>query len=190
MKKRIFSGLILLMAMAVTTPAMARISFSTGLMGLTNSTKQGGQGAEGSTILTQTDFTYHGSWWGAGLYFQYDKQGTAETDIAAGPRLEATWNPFFIEYGYAVKMNRSFTDRAIKEQEGKGYTLGVGARFPIGASAGGGAGGATEGGVSGAFLQFSYKFRTQQITTQDGEELDEPITQTDGYPLFSIGFGF
>lgn len=183
-------ALSLILTMLVTTPALARVSFSTGIMALTNDTKQGGQGAGGSTVLTQTDFTYHGSWWGAGLYFQYDKQGTAEVDIAAGPRFEATWNPFFVEYGYAIKMNRSFTDRAIKEQEGKGYTLGVGARFPLGASAGGGAGGAMEGGVSGTFLQFSYKFRTQQITTQDGDKLDEPITQTDGYPMFSIGFGF
>lgn len=183
-----FRFLILTLGMfSFAVEAQARISFATGMMALTNSTKQGGQGAEGSTLLTQTDFNYHGSWWGAGLFFQYDKQGKNEIDTAYGPRLEATLNPFYIELAYAMAMNRSFTDRAIAEQQGKGYTLGLGARFPLGASAGGAS---TEGGVSGWFMQFSYKQRIQTVVKQDGKKLDEPITQTDGYPLFGIGVGF
>lgn len=158
-----------------------RYSLATGIMALTNSTKQGGQGTEGSTILTQTDLSYNGSWWSAGAFFQFDKQGENETDTAAGPRIEAHLHPFYLDVGYALMMNRSFNDRAIAEQTGKSLTLGLGARF----SATGGA-----SGTSGLFYQFSYKFRTQTVTEQDGEELDEPITQTDGYPLFGIGFGF
>lgn len=168
--------------------AYARISFATGVMGLSNSTKQGGQGSEGSTILTQTDLTYHGSWWGMGLFYQHDKQGSHETDNAYGPRLELTWNPFYLEYAYALKLNRSFTDRSIAEQEGNAFQLALGTRFALGASAG--AGGDLAGGVSGAFLQFSYILRTQNIIKQDGEKLDESIVQNDGYPLFGIGFGF
>lgn len=183
----LISGLLLAMA----PDALARISFATGVMGLTNSTKQGGQGSEGSTILTQTDFTYHGSWWGLGLFYQHDKQGSHETDNAYGPRLELTWNPFYLEYAYAMKLNRSFTDRSIAEQEGTAFQLGLGARFSLGASAGasGGAAG-LQGGVAGPFLQFSYILRTQNVKKQDGEKLGEPVVQTDGYPLFGIGFGF
>lgn len=152
------------------------ISVATGVMALTNSTKQGGQGAEGSTILTQTDVTYNGTWWGAGAFFQYDQQGKNEKDTAAGLRLEAHLDPFYAELGYALMMNRSFTDRAIAEQTGKALTLGLGARF--------------ESSTPGIFYQFAYKLRTQTITEQDGEPLDEPITQTDGYPLFGIGVHF
>jgi hypothetical protein len=154
---------------------MRGLSIATGVMALTNSTKQGGQGSQGNTILTQTDVTWHGGWWGAGLYVQYDKQGANETDLSVGPRLELTWMPFYFELGYAAKMNRSFTDRAIAEQEGKGLTLGVGARFALGAS---------------TFLQFSYKYRTVTVQTQDGKDLDEPITQIDGYPLCGVGVRF
>jgi hypothetical protein len=168
-------------ALAVMLPAAAAqarngFSFATGIMALTNSTSQGGQGSKGSTLLTQTDATYHGGYWGAGLFFQYDKQGDSEVDTATGLRLEGTLDPFYLEYAYAFRMNRSFTDRAIAEQEGKGNTVGIGARFGIGTGL--------------AFMQFSYKYRTQTVTTQDGEDLEQPITQIDGYPLFGIGIGF
>ncbi len=177
-------GLLVLLATATIGAGAAEaregISLATGIMALTNSTTQGGQGAKGSTFLTQTDITYHGGWWAAGIYAQYDKQGDSETDLAAGPRLEATFDPFYIEVGYAAVMNRSFTDRAIAEQSGTGLNLGLGARFSLS--------GAGEG--PGAFMQFAYKYRTQSVKTQDDAKLDEPITQTDGYPLFGIGIGF
>ncbi len=48
--------------------ALAGEGFLTSLsvMALTNSTKQGGQGSSNSTILTETELTYHGSFWGVG----------------------------------------------------------------------------------------------------------------------------
>lgn len=166
--------------------AHAGVSGTVGVMAMSNSTKQGGQGTEGSTVLSQTNITWHGSWWGLGLFAQRDNQGKSEIDTAYGPRLELTWNPFYLEYGYAMKLNRSFTDRAIAEQEGTGSMLAIGTRFGLGAAK------STPGigGVQGLFLQFSYTWRTQTVKTQDGEKLDEAIVQTDGYPLFGIGYGF
>jgi hypothetical protein len=169
-------------------PALAEagVSGAVGVMAMSNSTKQGGQGTEGSTFLSQTNITWHGSWWGLGLFVQRDNQGKSEVDTAYGPRLELTWNPFYLEYGYAMKLNRSFTDRAIAEQEGTASMLAVGTRFGLGSAK------TTPGvgGISGLFLQFSYTFRTQTVKTQDGKKLDEAIVQTDGYPLFGIGYGF
>lgn len=182
MKRRLLLTFFLMM---LSSRAWAEISFATGFMALSNSTKQGGQGAEGSTVLTQTDLSYHGSWWGAGLFFQYDRQGESEIDTASGPRIEFFFHPFYFEYAYGVQMNRSFTDRAIAEQEGTSSTLGIGARFGL---SGGGSSGASP--LKGFFLQFSYKSRTQMIKEQDGKKLDEPITQSDTYPLFGLGFGF
>lgn len=181
----LLASLVLLM---LSSPAAAgEISFATGVMALSNSTTQGGQGAEGSTFLTQTDLTYTGTWWGAGLFFQYDRQGESEIDTASGPRFEVFFHPFYLEYAYAVQMNRSFTDRAIAEQEGNSGTLGLGARFSLSGSSGGSGG---SNPLKGFFLQFSYKIRTQVIKEQDGKALDEPITQKDTYPLFGLGFGF
>jgi hypothetical protein len=110
------------------------------------------------------------------LYGQYDRQGDSETDLAVGPRLELTWDPFYFELGYAALMHRSFVDRSVAEQTGNGFLLGVGTRFAL--------------GTGGAFMQFSYKYRTQTVTKQDDAGLDEPITQVDGYPLFGVGLGF
>src|SRR6478672_9125813 len=130
--KRVLSvfGLSLLLS----APVSAGVSATLGIMALSNSTKQGGQGTEGSTFLSQTNFTWHGSWWGAGLFAQRDSQGKSEVDTAYGPRLELTWNPFYLEYGYAISLNRSFTDRAIAEQEGTASMLTVGTRFGLGAA--------------------------------------------------------
>ncbi len=170
-----------------STHARADIALATGLMGLANSTKQGGQGSEGSTLLTQTDLSYHGSWWALGAFFQYDKQGKSQIDTASGPRLELAYRPFYFEYAYGLQMNRSFKDRAIAEQTGKSSTLGLGARFKIGGAASTTAGGA---GLAGLFLQFAFKIRTQTITKQDGRDLSESIIQKDTYPLFGLGVGF
>jgi len=171
-------AVILLLAFLVAPPTYAMDGFSVaaGMMALTNSSKQGGQGSAGSTILTETDVTYHMDWWGAGLYVQYDKQGANETDFAAGPQLELTYDPFYMELGYAVMMKRAFTDRAIAEQTGNGMTVALGARFSL------------DGGP--AFLQFSYNYRQESVIKQDGKALDERITQIDGYPLFGLGVSF
>jgi hypothetical protein len=175
-----FVVLIFMLFMSENAAARDGLSLDVSAMALTNATKQGGRGAEGSTVLTQSDFDWHDGWYAAGVFVQYDKQGSAETDIAAGPRLEATFDPFFVELGYAVSMTRSFTDRAIADQKGKAYVLGLGARFGI-------AGGNDN---DGPFLQFSYKYRVQTISSQDGKALDQSVTQTDGYPLFGLGLGF
>ncbi len=153
-------------------------------MAMTNSTKQGGQGPEGSTLLTQSEVNYHFDWTGLGLFFQYDKQGSNETDTAFGPKIELHTGPFYLEGGYALSVKRAYTDRTIEAQTGSGWILGLGTRFMLG----GGPGSTGSGG--GIFLQFSYKYRIQSIREQDGVKLSEPITQKDGYPLFGIGFRF
>ncbi len=176
--------LVLLLGAMTATTAQADITIASGIMALSNSTHQGGQGAEGSTFLSQTDISYHGAWWALGAFFQYDKQGRSEIDTASGPRLELAWKPFYIDYAYGLQMNRSYTDRAIAEQTGHSSTIGVGARFNLTEAKAEGA------GLKGFFLQFSYKMRTQTIQKQDGKPLDQAIVQKDGYPLFGIGAGF
>lgn len=174
----IASALVLLFGIGVPTPAFAGEGFlaSVSVMALTNSTEQGGAGSSGSTILTETEVTYHGSFWGAGAYFQYDRQGKPETDTAAGPKLELYFDPFYVEAGYAAFMQRAFTDRSIANQRGKGHQLGLGLRSVLPGSS--------------LFFQFSYKYRTQTVEKQDDEALDEPLTQVDGYPLFGVGTHF
>jgi hypothetical protein len=176
----VLATLILLIA-PVQAFAGEGLFVAAGVMALTNSTEQGGQGSAGSTILTETEMTYHGSYWGMGGYFQFDKQGSNQTDTGAGIKGELHADPFYFEFGYTFFMQRAFTDRSIANQRGNGMLLGVGTRFPVGA-------GSTY--QSGTFLQFSYKYRTQQINDQDGEKLDEPIKQTDAYPMFGIGYDF
>lgn len=158
--------------------ALAGEGFLTSLsvMALTNSTTQGGQGSSGSTVLTETELTYHGSFWGVGAYFQYDRQGKPEVDTAAGPKLELYTDPFYLELGYAFFMQRAFDDRSIANQRGKGHQLGLGLRSALPGSS--------------LFFQFSYKYRTQIVATQDDEQMDEPLTQVDGYPLFGVGVHF
>lgn len=153
-----------------------------GMMAFMNSTSQGGQGTEGSTVLTQSELFYHGPWWGIGTFFQYDKQGSNETDTAFGPKLELHAGPFYVEGGYAPLMQRAFTDRSIEKQTGNAWLLGVGTRFMLGTT-----GGAGKGGI---FLQFSYKYRIQNIIKQDNVPISEKIIQKDGYPLFGIGLLF
>jgi hypothetical protein len=109
-------------------------------------------------------------------------QGSAEKDSAYGPKLEAYFDPFYLEVGYLFKAQRAYTDRTIADQTGDGLLYGVGARFKLGAAGGAGA--------SGWFFQASYKLRTFNIKKQDGVALDEPIRQDDGYPLLGIGLQF
>lgn len=183
MKKCLALGALLLV---LPIPAFAGDPgwhFATSLMALSNSTKQGGQGPSGSTLLTQTELHYHFAWWGLGTFFQFDKQGSAETDTALGPKVELHTGPFYFEYGYAFLMQRAFTDRTVAKQNGSAHVFGIGVRFSLGAAGG-------RGGGGGLFIQSVYKYRIQTIKEQDGALLSESISQTDGYPLFGIGYKF
>lgn len=151
-------------------------------MALTSSTSQGGQGPQGSTILTHADLFYNFSFWGIGMYMQYDIQGTSQTDTAIGPKAELHLGPFYFELGYAAMMSRAFTDRSIAKQGGSGWLMGLGVRFS------GGKGRRGRGG--GWFFQATYKYRQQFISNQDGSPLSEPIFQIDGYPVFGFGYRF
>jgi hypothetical protein len=166
------------LSQSASTGGRHGLSSALGLMAMTNSTKQGGQGTSGSTILTQFDASWHWGYFATGIYTQYDKQGNSQTDFALGPRLELTFEPFYLELCYAAMLERNFIDRAIETQTGSGYQIGIGTRFSLGESS------------SPWFLQSSYRYRVQNVKKQDGVKLEEPITQTDGYPLFGIGFGF
>lgn len=182
---------LLVCSFFATSPAFARqvvYHVSGGVMALTNSTLKSGQGPEGSTILSQADAFVSHKFYGGGLFVQYDRQGSTQTDFAFGPKLEIYWKVFFLEGGYAFIMNRNFTDRTVATQKGSGYYYGVGVHVPIHGSIGGSA----SGRAKGMFLQASYRFRTQKITEQDGVELSagNVITQQDGYPLFGIGYAF
>ena len=157
-----------------------------GAMALTNSSTVNGNGPSGTTILTQWDFMVSNKWYGGGLFFQYDKQGSNETDTMFGPKVEVFWKVFFAEFGYGFIMNRAFTDRTIATQKGTGFYYGVGVHVPLGGSSGGG----SDGRSKGPFLQFTYKFRTQNVTQQDGVVVPYTIRQWDGYPLFGLGYGF
>lgn len=164
------------------SPGTKKQMISVSMMALTSSTKQGGQGPSGSTVLSQSEYIYAWPNFGLGMFFQYDMQGESQKDTAYGPKLEAYWDPFFIELGYAVAAKRAFTDRTIADQTGSGTVFGLGLRFNIGAA--GGAGG------TGLFFHASYKYRTYQFNKQDGATITEPIQQTDGYPLLGLGYSF
>ncbi len=156
------------------------LHLSVGGMFLTNSSEQGGNGAEGSTLLTQADLVYPGlvltgTWFALGGFFQFDKQGANETDLMGGPKIEMSDGPFYLEAGWAPFLQRNFTDRSIASQGGYGWMFGAGVRIFTSPS---------------FFLQFNYKYRIQIIEEQDEVLLSEPIYQRDGYPTMGIGFKF
>jgi len=154
--------------------------FDVGGMFLNNALDQGGQGPSGSSLLTQVDFFWNFPWVGFGVFAQYDRQGAGETDFGAGPKMEIHYGPLFLDAGYGVLMSRAFNDRAISRQNGAGYYFGLGFRAYL----------SKEADLGGFFLQFSYRFRTVSIRTQDGVALTEPIRQLDGYPLVGVGYSF
>lgn len=163
-------------------PAVKKQVLSFTAMALTSSTKQGGQGPSGSTILSQTEYVYGWPWYGVGIFFMYDQQGTNEKDSGYGPKLEFYLNPFYFETGYIMVAKRAYTDRTIAEQTGNGSYYGIGVRFNLSAT------GAAN--APGWIFQASYKLRTLKITKQDDIDLSEPIEQQDGYPLIGIGYQF
>ena len=71
--------------------AGTRISLTA--MALTSSTKQGGQGPQGSTFLTHSELLHSWDWFGVGVYFQYDRHGESQTDTAVGPKIEFSFSP-------------------------------------------------------------------------------------------------
>lgn len=170
--------LISSLAFGQSAPGKKHI-FSFSAMALSSSTKQGGDGPAGSTVLSQSEYVWAGPRFGFGMFFQYDMQGTTEKDSVYGPKMEIYLQPFFLEVGYALSAKRAYTDRTIAEQTGDGTFFGLGARFNLGV-----------GGTSGWIFLASYKLRTLNIKEQDGTKLDEPIQQTDGYPLIGIGYSF
>lgn len=152
---------------------------SVGIMALNSSTQQGGAGPTGSSILTRSEFVMSYSKFGYGFLFDYDLHGSNEKDSAYGIKLETYISNFFIEVGYLLSAKRAYTDRAIAEETGTGLVFGLGARFSL-----------KSAGSGGPFFHASYKMKTQTLNKQDGVDLNEPITQQDGYPVFGFGFSF
>lgn len=157
----------------------ARKILSTGVMILNSSTTQGGTGPSGSSILTRTEFVWAYNRVGFGPIFDYDLHGSNEKDSAYGVKIETYLGKFFFEIGYLISAKRAYTDRAIAAETGTGFVYGLGARFPLSGNNG-----------NGPFFHASYKFKTQTLKKQDGVDLTEPITQTDGYPVFGFGVTF
>lgn len=173
----------------IASNAQARtgvFQFSGGVMALTNSSTVSGQGPSGTSVLSQWELAISHKWLSGGLFFQYDRQGSNQTDTMFGPKLEAVWKAFFAEFGFGFIMNRAFTDRSIATQTGNGLYYGFGVQFPL--SGGGGSGGG--GRSKGLFFRASYKFRTQNVLQQDNVELPYTVRQWDGYPLFGLGYAF
>ncbi len=161
------------------TKAKATKIVSVGLMVLNSSTTQGGAGPSGSSILTRSEFVWAYNRIGFGALFDYDLHGTNEKDSAYGIKIEAYLSKFYLEVGYLISAKRAFTDRAIAAETGDGLVYGFGARFPLSGNA-----------DSGPFFHASYKFKTQTLKKQDGVQISEPITQSDGYPVFGFGMAF
>jgi hypothetical protein len=153
----------------------------TGVMALSSSTQQGGQGPIGSTLLTHTEYLYNFSYFALGMFYLMDKQGSAETDTAYGPKVELYFGAFYIDAGYAVAVNRAYTDRSIANDTGTGMYYGVGTRFNLGAGG---------PGSAGFYFFANYKSRTYTINKQDGVEISEKIIQKDNYPIFGLGLHF
>lgn len=169
---------LLTLAAVPARAGMTGMNISASTLALTSSTQQGGQGPVGSTILTQGDMVYSWDWIAIGMFYLFDLQGSSQKDHAVGPKIEFSWGPFYIEGGWAIMARRDFTDRSIATQNGNGWFAGIGVRFGL------------ESETDGFFFQASYKIRVQNINSQDGVALSEPIRIQDGYPLVGIGINF
>lgn len=181
MKKLFFTALIFTSSLSFA--GSPGYHFGAGAMALSSSTQQGGAGPSGSTLLMQYEFFKNWTWFGAGLFVLSDKQGSAEQDLAYGPKIELHWDVFYLDFGYAISAKRTYTDRSIAEETGNGMYYGIGTRFSLGAAGGGGA-------TGGWYFFANYKFREYTITKQDGVDLSEKIIQKDSYPIFGLGRRF
>ncbi|OFZ28406.1 MAG: hypothetical protein A2622_04715 [Bdellovibrionales bacterium RIFCSPHIGHO2_01_FULL_40_29] len=157
----------------------ARKIISVGVMILNSSTTQGGAGPSGSSVLTRSEFVWAYNRIGFGALFDYDLHGSNEKDSAYGIKIEAYLSKFYFELGYLISAKRAYIDRSIASESGTGFVYGLGARFPLSGNSG-----------KGPFFHASYKFKTQTLTKQDGADLSESITQSDGYPVFGFGMTF
>lgn len=154
--------------------AAGGLSLSFSGMYLASETEQGGAGAAGSTLLTETELLYSDTWFNYGAILQFDSQGESQTDLEIAYKLEYEMKPFYVEAAHSFYVKRTYTDRSIAAQTGSGYRFGGGVRVPLAM-------------FPTMFMQFSFKYRTQIISKQDDKPLDENISQTDMYPMFGLG---
>ncbi|MGZ3686821.1 MAG: hypothetical protein ACXVBW_00890 [Bdellovibrionota bacterium] len=154
-------------------------------MPLGNSAEQGGAGPGGVTVLSQFEAGVHWRYVGAGVFGQIDRQGSNETDIQVGPKIEARFMILFAEGGFAPLLWRNFTDRSIASQRGFAWHATIGVRFPVKISFL-----PKLPDSQGFFMEGCYTFRIMYIMTQDGTNLSDPIIQRDAYPIFGMGYRF
>lgn len=172
-----FFILILSLFISGTAFAQAKRVYRTSLslIPLTTSTKQAGNGPEGSTIMTQFEFAVHQPFWGYGLIYQYDQHGDFQKDTGFGLKLEATYKAVYVDVGYLLDVQRVYDDRTYEKETGDGYYFGLGARVELGKN---------------YFFNLTYKYRVHNIKKQDDTSLSDPIVQTDSYPLLGLGVSF
>lgn len=170
---------IFILSSFVTATAFAQAKrvyrTSLSLIPLATSTKQAGNGPEGSTIMTQFEFGVHKPFWGYGIIYQYDQHGDFQKDIGLGLKLEANYKAMYVDVGYLVNVQRVYSDRTYEKETGDGYYFGLGARVELGKR---------------YFFNLTYKYRVHNIKKQDETSLSDPIIQTDSYPLLGIGVSF
>lgn len=174
--------LLILVAAAAWMAPQARagvqgLHASIGGIAMVNSLEQGGSGPSGFTLLTQGEVFWNFPFVGVGAFIGFDKQGSVETDINIGPKIELHYGPFFVESGYGLILSRAFSDRSISGQGGQSFYAGPGFRLILGKDA----------DLGGVFVQVAYRFRVFSVRNQDGAALSEPIRQFDGYPIVSVG---
>ena len=150
-----------------------RTSFS--FIPLATSTKQAGNGPEGSSLMTQFDFGVHKPFWGYGLFYQMDQHGDFQKDTGLGLKLEANYKAMYLDLGYLIDVTRVYNDRTYEKETGDGYYVGIGGRINFGKR---------------YFFNLKYTYRVQNIKKQDDAALSDPIVQTDSYPLLGVGVSF
>lgn len=150
-----------------------RTSFS--FIPLATSTKQGGNGPEGSTLMTHFEFGVHKPNWAYGLVYQYDQHGEFQKDTSLGLKLEGTYKQMYFDVGYLLDVQRVYNNRTYEKETGDGYYFGFGGRVNF---------------SKRYFFTLAYKYRVQKIKKQDDTALSDPIIQTDSYPLLGVGVSF
>lgn len=179
MKTQNFNFIIFIVSFFVAVSTLAqsknvyRTSFS--FIPLATSTKQGGNGPEGSTLMSQFEFAVHKPFWGYGLIYQYDQHGDFQKDTGFGLKLEATYKAMYLDLGYLLGVERVYNDRTYEKETGDGYYIGLGGRVNFGKR---------------YFFNLTYKYRVHTLKKQDDTALSDPIIQTDSYPLLGLGVSF
>lgn len=179
MMKTKFNICILVLSFFVSLSVMAQAKrvyrTSLSFIPLATSTKQAGNGPEGSTLLTQFEFGVHKPFWGYGLFYQLDQHGDFQKDTGLGLKLEATYKAMYFDLGYLIDVTRVYNDRTYEKETGDGYYVGFGGRINFGKR---------------YFFNLKYTYRVQNIKKQDDTALSDPIVQTDSYPLLGVGVSF